>query len=972
MLKMKFAEPMTTAGENEKLPAIRKDFDSENYGERRRFLVFLGVVLCCTVAYVSFYSSSLSPGLRLSFSAGPSTIRESINTTPDDQTLATVLRKATRTSTPTSIIPKKTVILVTITEALARPGSILDLFLESFWVGNGTQELLRHLVIVSLDDKAHERCQAVHPHCYKMSPKGLISNLTGDALFMTQEYLAVVWRKIELVASVLQLGYDLILTDADIMWFRNPFPHLTTKPTINIQVACDRYLDISSAPNTGFLYMRSNTQTIRFANHWYKSKDKYPKMHDQDVFSQIIRLKRTGSQIRFLDTAHFGGFCEPVKNLDLATTMHANCCVGMDTKIHDLRIVLRDWKHFSSAESDHENSHNQMTGEKIRKDSAADSENGGGDHRRRRFILRPEIWAAVFLGVVLCCTVVYVSFYASSPELLLSFSPISCSNHSPTSNTTQENITTTADDQTLITVLQKAAATTTTTTTSTTPKKTVILVTITEALARPGSMLDLFLESFWVGYNTQELLRHLVIVSLDDKAHERCQAVHTHCYKTTSSSGRELGNLTGDALFMTQEYLVVVWRKIELDADIMWFRNPFPHLAGDPTADVQVACDSYRGSSSDPNTGFFFARSNNKTVQFVNHWYESRNKYPGKHDQDVFNRIIRFDRLVTNQIEVRIRFLDTAYFGGFCEPVKDLDLATTMHANCCVGMETKVRDLRNVLKDWKHFSSARSAESRNSTRFEWKPPSIECARPEPGSLLDIFMESFWVGNGTQKLVRHLVIVTVDDRAHAKCQTVHPHCYRMTTPGFDFSNESRFMTGVYLDMMWRRLEFLGSVLRLGYDFVFTNPFPHFDIAADFHISADVFTGNTSDDRNSLPSCGFMFFRSNVRTIRFHKFWYDTKFKFPIGTNEQDAFNRIKFDPFLDEIGLRIRFLDTDYFGGHCSPVRDLEVACTMHANCLVGLETKLRYLRNVLDDWRRFASSRGTESRNSSLYEWMRH
>ncbi|CAN1754415.1 Uncharacterized protein At4g15970 [Linum perenne] len=285
-------------------------------------------------------------------------------------------------------------------------------------------------------------------------------------------------------------------------------------------------------------------------------------------------------------------------------------------------------------------------------------------------------------------------------------------------------------------------------------------------------------------------------------------------------------------------------------------------------------------------------------------------------------------------------------------------------------------DLINVLER----AAMKPDEQPTTSRGTVIITTLNNAWTEPGSLLDIFMESFWVGNGTQKLVRHLVIVTVDDKAHAKCQTVHPHCYRMTTPGFDFSEESRFMTGVYLDMMWRRLEFLGSVLRLGYDFVFTdtdilwfkNPFPHFDIAADFHISADVFTGNTSDDRNSLPSCGFMFFRSNVRTIRFHKFWYDTKFRFPIGTNEQDAFNRIKFDPFLDEIGLRIRFLDTDYFGGNCSPVRDLELACTMHANCLVGLETKLRYLRNVLDDWRRFASLRGTESRNSSLYEWMRH
>ncbi|CAN1754423.1 Uncharacterized protein At4g15970 [Linum perenne] len=234
------------------------------------------------------------------------------------------------------------------------------------------------------------------------------------------------------------------------------------------------------------------------------------------------------------------------------------------------------------------------------------------------------------------------------------------------------------------------------------------------------------------------------------------------------------------------------------------------------------------------------------------------------------------------------------------------------------------------------------------------------------------MESFWVGNGTQKLVRHLVIVTVDDKAHAKCQTVHPHCYRMTTPGFDFSEESRFMTGVYLDMMWRRLEFLGSVLRLGYDFVFTNPFPNFNKEADFEVSADRNKG-TTPDRNDDPSCGFMFFRSNARTLKFHKFWYESRFRFEDGDklHDQHVFDRIKFDPFLDEIGLRIRSLDTDYFGGNCSPVRDLNLACTMHANCLIGLETKLRYLRMVLDDWKHFATL-PAESRNSTTYSWMKH
>ncbi|CAN0891396.1 Uncharacterized protein At4g15970 [Linum grandiflorum] len=368
-----------------------------------------------------------------------------------------------------------------------------------------------------------------------------------------------------------------------------------------------------------------------------------------------------------------------------------------------------------------------------------ESENVAGERGRgTSSLLRHEIWAGVVLGVVLCCTILYAASHSSSPELLLSFSPVRRSDGLLGRLPTRTNGSTNAVDPELIEVLRKATATVPPES-SLIPNKTVILVTITEALARPGSMLDLFLESFWVGNGTQELLRHLVIVSLDRKAHQRCQAVHPHCYEMPSSSTKDLSNLTTDASFMTQEYLVVVWRKIELvasvlqlgydliltDADIMWFRNPFTHLAAEPAADIQVACDDYRGNSSNPNTGFLFVRTNNRTIRFLNHWYESRIRYPKQHDQDVFSHIIRTHQFV-HQIGLRIRFLDTAYFGGFCQPVKDLSLATTMHANCCVGMETKVHDLKIVLRDWKHFSSAESGQ--NSTRFDWTPPRVQCGR----------------------------------------------------------------------------------------------------------------------------------------------------------------------------------------------------------------------------------------------------
>ncbi|CAN1159286.1 Uncharacterized protein At4g15970 [Linum perenne] len=159
-----------------------------------------------------------------------------------------------------------------------------------------------------------------------------------------------------------------------------------------------------------------------------------------------------------------------------------------------------------------------------------------------------------------------------------------------------------------------------------------------------------------------------------------------------------------------------------MDADIMWFRNPFPHFH--QSADFQIACDKYLGSSpldrrNQPNGGFTFVRSNVRTLQFYRFWYRSRERYPGKHDQDVLNKIKYHPFL--DAIELRMRFLDTAHFGGFCEPSRDLNVACTMHANCCVGLEHKIHDLNVVLQDWKHFLSLPS-DSRDSRSFTWRAP----------------------------------------------------------------------------------------------------------------------------------------------------------------------------------------------------------------------------------------------------------
>ncbi|KAM7251558.1 hypothetical protein ACFE04_023441 [Oxalis oulophora] len=243
----------------------------------------------------------------------------------------------------------KTVIITTLNEAWAEPGSLLDLFLESFKIGKGTQKLLNHLVIVSLDEKTHARCLTLHTHCYEVNAS---HNLSDEAYFMTPSYLEMMWTRISLLTSVLNLGYNFVFTDTDIMWLQDPFPRFL--PNADFQIACDYFngnpYDKKNAPNGGFTYVKSNHRTKLFYRYWYASRLKYPGKHDQDVLNMIKGsefIRQIQLKMAYLDTTNFGGFCQHSKNdFKNICTMHANCCFGLESKIMDLKIVLEDWKAF--------------------------------------------------------------------------------------------------------------------------------------------------------------------------------------------------------------------------------------------------------------------------------------------------------------------------------------------------------------------------------------------------------------------------------------------------------------------------------------------------------------------------------------------------------------------------------------------------------------------------------------------------
>ncbi|KAL1552640.1 hypothetical protein AAHA92_13411 [Salvia divinorum] len=253
----------------------------------------------------------------------------------------------------------KTVIITTLNAAWSEPNSLFDLFLESFRIGDGTAHLLDHVVVGAFDKTAYERCKAAGLHCYAVTTEGV--DFSGEAFFMSEDYLKMMWRRIDLLRTVLELGFDFVFTDADVMWLRDPFKKFYQDG--DFQIACDHYwanyTDVSNSPNGGFNYVKSSNRTIEFYKFWHNGREYFPGRHDQDVLNMIKDnpfIPRIGLEFRFLDTAHFGGFCEPSKDLDEVITMHANCCIGIPNKMHDLTMLVDDWKRYMAIPPSNRNS----------------------------------------------------------------------------------------------------------------------------------------------------------------------------------------------------------------------------------------------------------------------------------------------------------------------------------------------------------------------------------------------------------------------------------------------------------------------------------------------------------------------------------------------------------------------------------------------------------------------------------------
>jgi len=133
------------------------------------------------------------------------------------------------------------------------------------------------------------------------------------------------------------------------------------------------------------------------------------------------------------------------------------------------------------------------------------------------------------------------------------------------------------------------------------------------------------------------------------------------------------------------------------DADIVWLHNPFTQLA--ENTDFQIACDRYNNAPesllNEPNGGFVYTCANDRTIEFYKYWYAARERHPGKHDQDVLSIIIREQRFL--DLGLKVRFLDTRFFSGFCQ-VQHYN--TSYKSMYLIDQQTRLNVQYNLCYEW--------------------------------------------------------------------------------------------------------------------------------------------------------------------------------------------------------------------------------------------------------------------------------
>lgn len=160
------------------------------------------------------------------------------------------------------------------------------------WVCNLRHLNITNFIVAALDEELYKWAvvRGLPVYLETSITEGISSSMISEATYGTDNFKQLTKMKSRVVLRILQLGYNVVWSDCDIVWFKNPLPHLMGHDAdlvIQTNAPDDEPANGKRRINSGFYLARSNEQLIQAIDDVVKFAAK-SKMSEQPCFYDVL------------------------------------------------------------------------------------------------------------------------------------------------------------------------------------------------------------------------------------------------------------------------------------------------------------------------------------------------------------------------------------------------------------------------------------------------------------------------------------------------------------------------------------------------------------------------------------------------------------------------------------------------------------------------------------------------------------
>ena len=208
-------------------------------------------------------------------------------------------------------------------------------FFENWWSYYKKLNISTPIIVVAEDDVVYNKLSKEYKEHLTVERSSLIHSEAH--VYNSKEYNNLVSTRPSHILRHLDQNKNVLYTDMDIVWLKNPLNHLEKCIDFVAQIDNDSWCGYTPYYCTGFMAFRPTSSSKRLVSRWNQILQQYPQL-DQPVFNHVVKELNTNIKHLGLNTRLFPNgkqFFELYNNDQKkdVVVVHNNYIIGKDKKI---------------------------------------------------------------------------------------------------------------------------------------------------------------------------------------------------------------------------------------------------------------------------------------------------------------------------------------------------------------------------------------------------------------------------------------------------------------------------------------------------------------------------------------------------------------------------------------------------------------------------------------------------------------